>query len=353
LDGYVEWMNDEKSERSLIRYLREKYANITDAVDLEVGIKGEVCDVFGNFLPAATTTSVGVSVSGEALPEMLKHLLLDETNENAALVEMILDEGEKVGADQFTKHLDISDWRWASRQYLDTKNFIRADSHSLNGLRRSKMIRWVGDKNADSVLVEAFRGIEEFADVRDMKDVIERLGLHQRDNHDKAWNQFELSAGFFVGAMSFRGWRDLHRMGFSTHFRTLLTPDIGFYKYDKPAPLQFLKACAEVHDEDSVLYREMAAKDIDLVVRQYPMALGNIVGFQIGANLLQHEFVGWQRTKFNVNHEVREVTLGGELILRDVYWWWKHISRADTVPAYVFARTKEGIPLKDALGVVS
>ncbi|MDP3762643.1 MAG: hypothetical protein Q8Q97_01030, partial [bacterium] len=79
---------------------------------------------------------------------------------------------------------------------------------------------------------------------------------------------------------------------------------------------------------------------------QYPLALGNLIGFEFSANLLEWEFCNWQRTKYSVNHEVRQVFLAAERALREEYHWWSEISRADTTTAYVFARTKEGVPLQ-------
>jgi hypothetical protein len=55
--------------------------------------------------------------------------------------------------------------------------------------------------------------------------------------------------------------------------------------------------------------------------------------------------MNWQRTKPDVNHEVRQVFLSFERRLREKYWWWKEISRADMTPGYIFARGGSNIPL--------
>ena len=47
--------------------------------------------------------------------------------------------------------------------------------------------------------------------------------------------------------MSFRGWRDIHRQGFCTHLRTFVTPEMGFYQYDKPAPAELAKVFERIH----------------------------------------------------------------------------------------------------------
>jgi len=94
----------------------------------------------------------------------------------------------------------------------------------------------------------------------------------------------------------------------------------------------------------------MRTEEFDFVlpermIAQYPLALGNLVGFEFSANLLEWEFCNWQRTKYSVNHEVRQVFLTAEKALREEYPWWSEISRTGTTEAYVFARTKEGVPL--------
>ena len=148
--------------------------------------------------------------------------------------------------------------------------------------------------------------------------------------------------------MSFRSWRDLQRQSFCAHFRTYVTPLLGFYFYDKRggAPTEFYEACKSLHASNLRLYSGMKRRGVPDAPAQYPLAIGNMVGFDISANLLQWEFCNWQRSKFSVNHEVRKIFLDEEKVLRKHYPWWAKISRADTTPAYVFARTKQGIPLK-------
>src|SRR3989344_5466553 len=176
-------------------FLRGKYGHLyKDAPkDLEAGVIGETCDVLGNLLPCATLTSVGMSISGEALPKLLTHLILDNTPESLAIVEAIVEE------------------------ILNTKMESRYTDRELGGLT----------------------GLECF--------------LHQacstkRGEFDKLPREFEVAAVLFQGMMSFRGWRDLQRQGFCTHFRSLVTPNLGFYRYYKPAP-------AELRNTFDKLYR--------------------------------------------------------------------------------------------------
>lgn len=337
-DFYRE-LQGEKFSGPFPQYFRDNYSKIfSSEKDLENGVVGETCDVLGNFLPAATLTSVGVHISGESLPELLKHLTLDKTPENDAIVEVIINESEKVGANQFVRHFEPSQWKYMTWEYLDTKPFLNhGDSIAVESGSLSK-------EAAEKILVRAFQKLKSGEEIKNIDDLISKFKATPRGEYDKLPNQFERINATMTAVMSFRGWRDLHRQGFSTHLRSYLTPEIGFYKYDKKAPESFFKACEEIHKENEKVYDEL-----DLLPReilQYPMAIGNLIGFEISANLLQWEFCNWQRTKFSVNHEVRKVFLEMEKLLRHHYPWWKDVSRADTTPAYVFARTEKGIPLE-------
>lgn len=302
--------------------------------ELSAAVKGEACDLLGNLLPAATLTSLGVSVSGEAFPELIRHLMLDDTPENAALAALIMEESKKVGGDQFLRHVEVTHAKRRNWRYLATEHF--GGSQMLMG---PAVLDWIGD---DELRLMAKMELA----LQDHEGGSESLkpDAVDRGPHDKLPNQFEYFSGFFRGVMSFRGWRDLHRQGFCTHFRTYLTPEIGFYRYDKPAPQWLDDRFHDVYVANALLYRRMRAAGISRAMCQYPLALGNMVGFQAGGNLAQWEFVLWQRSKFSVNHEVRQVALRMDEKLREAYTFWESIARTDRTPAYLFARTSEGIP---------
>ena len=338
-------------------FLREKYGELyTDApADLKTGVIGETCDVLGNFLPACTLTSVGCAISGEALPELVRHLRLDNTSENFALADEIEREGEKLGLGQFLRHTEISPWKEASWQYLTTEA-----REWIIAIQRGRGVIEINLPSRDYVeraLLNSFQFQKRFGNCETWQDVLNILAQVPRNEHDKIPNHFEGISASFGGEMSFRGWRDLHRMSFCTHYRTLLNPWIGFYRYDKPAVPEFPNACRDLHYENKEFYREMVDCEVPEEMRQYPLALGNLVGFIVSANLSQFEFCGWQRTDWSVNHEVRQVFLGIESLLRRAYPWWQELSeiaknaegekdpRADMTPAYIFARGKRPIPL--------
>jgi len=332
------------------QFLRDKYRDLVpDPAELEAGVMGETCDVLGNFLPSSTLTSVGASVSGEAFPELIRHLLLDNTPENAVLAEMILKESSKIGGDQFSRHVEPSVWKKDSWGYLAPLPFV---FKTLGwGLQESGITEnlLVPNKITRNILHKSMVKQRQFMFLRNFNEALKYLEAVRRDEFDKLPNHFEGVSAVFSGVMSFRGWRDLHRQQFSTHYRTLVTPNLGFYKYDKPAPQGFMGACLDVWDKNHKFYNFMKSKivgNIPAELMQYPMALGNLVGFQIGGNLSQMEFCNWQRTKYSVNHEVRRIFVGIEQSLRSSYSWWGKISRADMTGAYVFARTKKGIVLK-------
>jgi thymidylate synthase ThyX len=325
----------------LEEFFQATHKHLVPEKEIAAAVKGEACDLLGNLLPAATLTSVGVSVSGESFSSLIKHLYLENTPETWALAKVIVHESRQVGGDQFLNHLEISDWEESCWSYLDWSRFT--EDVSDFGVRLSKMISWHGTSADDAskiLSVSAFDLLPSFS----MKTT--------RNPYDKLPSQFENISGLFRGVMSFRGWRDLHRQGFCNHMRTYLTPELGFYQYDKPMPVWLREDFEGVHHRDQEIYNAMVAEDVPPLIREYPLALGNLVGFHLGGNLRQMEFVCWQRSKFSVNHEVREVVLDMDQILQETYSFWSEISRTDRTPVYVFARTSKGIPMMPAEPVV-
>ncbi|MBI2038947.1 MAG: FAD-dependent thymidylate synthase [Candidatus Niyogibacteria bacterium] len=341
-DRYREWQG-ENFDGPFPQFLRSRYAHLyaDDPASLESGLIGETCDVLGNFLPSAALTSVGVCVSGEAFPKLLEHLLLDNTPENIALTEMVVEEAGKCGAAQFARHYEPTPWKKASWEYLDITQFEEWGyiSHIFDDVALPR------SEDVEFWLLYKFCLRAQFAECHSFEDAVKRLLECPRGEHDKLPNEFEAVSADFRGVMSFRSWRDLHRMGFSTHFRTRLTPQIGFYRYDKPRPDDFDEDCEKLHHASSALYAELHERGVPDELMEYVMPMGTLIGFTIGANLLQHEFSIWQRSKPSVNHEVRQIFLDIEEVLSDEYPWWKRLSRADRTLAYVFARGKKAIPL--------
>lgn len=363
-DQYRGWQG-ENFMGEFPRYLRNKYGRMFGEKDLEAGVIGETCDVLGNFLPCATLTSVGVAVSGEAFPQILKHLLLDNTPENHVLAEMIIAEAAKIGGDQFVRHYQPSSWEGALWEYpapyrFDSANWI-ANSFLVDAdreaLTQNEMLSRSGIERANLVprhivkmiLAGSFTRQEMFSTqspyAHDLSSAIRTLAKISRTEFDRLPNHFELLSAVFLGQMSFRGWRDLQRQQLATHYRTLVTPELGFYKYDKPAPSGFFRACHGIWKGNADLYTTWYTNDAPRHLLQYAMAMGNMVGFQFGANLSEIEFCTWQRTKFSVNHEVRKIFIEMEEALRTEYSWWPNLSRADLTSVYVFARTACGVPL--------
>lgn len=326
-------------------FLRERFgAFYADALkDLEAGVIGETCDVLGNLLPCSALTSVAACVSGEAFPVLLKHLLLDATPENLALCELIVEEAGHLGASQFARHYEPTVWEWTHWQYLGTRKFKHwASEH------RGVVVKLLGPSGASW---DSWRRVTAALESRESPMGLSALDKFMvgRGEFDKLPPEFEHSALSFTGLMSFRGWRDLHRQGFCTHNRTLVTPDLGYYRYDKPAPGDLQKILEEQGRDDASLYMSAVEASVPPFLTQYLLTLGERVGFTVSANLRELEFCTWQRSKFSVNHEVRQAFLGIEACIRHAFQGWPTLSRCDMTPAYVFARGERGIPLTEAL----
>ncbi len=310
------------------RFLRQQYgALILESKKLEMGVFGETCDVLGNLLPAPTLTSVGITVSGEALSPLLKHLTLDNTAENHALVKAIIAECKKTGADQFIAHAEVTEW----------------DAFNWHYLRQPALTmippRGYVEQAIFNVVGSAIRPLADF------DHYIRYLATSSlkpaRTQYGKLGRPFELVTATFAGVMSFRGWRDLQRMGMATHFRGHVNPHNGFYVYDKPAPMELEEVFREAHQMALEMWEELEDADVPLELREYLMPLGVLVDYVIAANLRQCEFMNWQRSKPSANHEVRVEFLKIEMALREAYPWWADISRANITPTYAFARGSE------------
>ncbi len=339
----------EKFDGILPSQMREKYGNLfsDDLKSLQAGVVGETCDILGNLLPASTLTSIGINISGEAFPQLLKHLILDNTPENLALAETILEESKKVGGNQFATHYEPTEWERINWQYPATSHF-----KSMAGAG-GPSIEFCWDR-AELQFSLSNLGCVDVVDFnpQSIRCKIARLSHAKRGEFDKLPRDFEDFTLPFAGVMSFRSWRDLHRQGFCTHYRTYLTPQLGFYNYDKlftrkdvPYPAFLFDSFDAVHKNNWDVYNSLREKRVPAVLKQYPMALGNNVGLKITANLRQCEFCIWQRTKPSVNHEVRQVFIDIETKLRRLIFGWHLISRANTTPAYVFARGEKIVPL--------
>lgn len=322
----------------LPNFLAEYYRDTVPPEKIRAGIIGETCDVLGNFLPAATLTSVGVSISGESLPSLIKHLELDDTPENNVIIESLKKEGVKIGANQFLRHLETTSWDEMNWQYLQIADYL--EIKSLTFLPHKEQ--------AEEQLVKIFCGQKRFQDLIAFDDVVDLIAKTPRGEHDKLPREFEAISVHFFGQMSFRGWRDLQRMGFCGHKRSWLSPKRGFYRYDKPTPPELARYFQQAKKEGENLYRHLMEKNVPASMAQYPLALGFLVDFLITGNLRQFEFCNWQRSKPSVNHEVRQTFHSFESHLRRAYPWWPKISRANMTPAYIFARGS-ALPLADRL----
>ncbi len=335
-DAYSHQIGENEFDGPFPNYLRGQYREVfLNEKDLEIGVHGEACDVLGNLLPASTLTSVCAVVSGEALPVLVKHLLLDNLPETIALAEEIVSEAKKGGAGQFVSNpdrytptaSDIAGWR-----HLSVDAFIALEGKTC--------LLSPADEDCVSIIHDLIQMKEGF-EGSSIRDALLR-GLYPDGRHqfDKLPSEFESIVVVYKGAMSFRGWRDVQRQGFAAHARTYLTPYLGFYHYPKPQPNNLYKTFNEISNRGLDVYKSFKRTPIDL--RQYALPMGFLVGYTFTANLRQVEFCIWQRTKPSVNDEVRRQFLEIDEILRERFFlWWDTASRADRTPHYLFARGSE------------
>lgn len=306
---------------------------VTDAKDLEAGIVGETCDVLGNLLPCSTLTELGMGVSGEALGQLLKSLRLQATPECLALAECIVDETRRSGNDYFLRHHEPSIWEEGSFSYL-SPTFVRIRDLFDERQAEFRILAAYGKPAVGEYVERAFR------------QLVRELEHTERGDHDKLPPQFRTSSVMVQDVMSYRGWRDLQRMSLSIHFRSRVTPVLGFYRYPKRRFPELELVFGGASERDRRLYEAMMVAGVPEELAEYPMAMGELVTYQITSDLRQAEFCGWQRSKWGVNDEVRQSFLAIEQFLRGKLWWWARLSRADMTPHYVFARGSTPVVVK-------
>lgn len=335
LDGLFElygWQMDR--QKGFQKFLEETWVGkMPPGFNLEAGIFGESCDVLGNFLPGATLTSMGLTVSGEGLSDVIKHLLLEPVAEARAVAQAIIREVEIIGASSYIRHIDSSsEWRivdWDELIFDADKLFI-ADSNRF----------------AKYKLLKQFKGIRKFVGCSDFNQICAEFSKIKREDFDKLMHQFESVNVLMRKLISFRTFRDLQRHTQSTTSRSLVTPLNGFYKYPKPISDHLKGIFRAVARDDFKLWTYLRDSGISANDLEYVLAMGNNVVFEMSHNLRQHELVVKTRSKYDVNDEARSWMLDFERKVRKQYPWYAQLSRADMTPHYVFARgadEKKGI----------
>ncbi|MCL5007007.1 MAG: FAD-dependent thymidylate synthase [Patescibacteria group bacterium] len=307
-------------------FLRTKYKGLfKQTKDAEVGIQGESCDALGNLLLTSTLTSVCAVMSGEALPTLVRHLLLANRPETIALAEAIVAEAKGGGAGQFLANADRytpSANDIAGYRHLDVQKFVGDMAPRIHGLSTEDLLKLLTLK-------------EGLAECESVESALALLYPDGRQQFDKLPREFETTITV-RGTMSFRGWRDDHRQSLATHGRTRVTPHLGFYQYPKPHPAEMQSTFAEIAEQGRKVYAMLANVPVEL--KEYVLPMGFLVGYTFSANWREWEFCGWQRTKSTVNDEVRQQFLAADRLLGERFPWWKAAARADRTEHYLFAR---------------
>lgn len=307
------------------------------------GVFGEVCDVMANALPAGVNTSVGCVVSGEALRSLIKCLMLEGLAETTALAEALVKELEGAGTSQFARHIEPTPFEMRLTGYLRCDPFLGSTSQLGCGNLADWDVRAAEDALWDSFALSGIQGDT----VGQMIDEI--MGM-DRGEHDKLPPMFEDATVRFAYKTTFRTWREIQRHVMARHERTLLTPYLGFFSHDKPISAELVKAFTGIAGQARRVHAEILAANkgvpriLDML--QYLLPMGYNVGATLTTNVRNAEFLTWQRSGHNVNHEARQVALYMDQVLSSKFAWWHRASRTDRTPAYRLAREKYGVPIE-------
>lgn len=333
-DGHFQYHAKTYQEQSIMleSFLLDRYDGVS-----QMAVMGEVCDVMANVLPCATLTSVGCSVSGEAVRSLIQVLLMEGLPETTALAELLIEEIGGTGLGQFVRHVEPSEFAHEHARYLEISEF--------EGLTPQEVMRYVSwnPRYVEDQLYQALKltygirtKIEDFLASEEF--------LKGRASHDKLPPVFENGQVRFARVMTFRTWRDIQRHTMAGNERTLVTPYLGFFGYEKPLNPELMPAMGKVEGQGARAYQLLADR-VSPDRLQYVLSLGFNVGATITANLRHMEFFTWQRSGSNVNHEARSVALSCDADLLKAFSWWKYVSRTDRTQAYRLAREEPGIPL--------
>ncbi len=309
------------------QFLGELYPDASEGA-----IFGEVCDVMANALPAATNTSVGCVVSGEALRSLIKCLLLEGLPETTALAEAIMAELEQSGLGQFARHVEPTEFEVANTHYLDLRAF-QGD--------------WQFMQTTDEIENRLFESFQVWQQKPGFVQWwIDFTSQKSRGDHDKLPPVFENALMRFKYTTTFRTWREIQRHVLSQNERTLLTPRLGFFQHSKPISDELKGEFGRIQVVTEATHAAfVAGGGVSLETLQYLVPMGFHVGATHTSNLRQLEFLCWQRSGWNVNHEARQVVLGFDAEAVKLLSWWKAVSRTDRTPAYRLAREKVGVPI--------
>jgi hypothetical protein len=291
---------------------------------------GKLGDHVGNMLPSAVYTSVGCTLQGEAFQRLVNHLLREKDPECEVLASEVIQEAKKTGSDVLLgSHFMPTAYEIACRNdYLPY-----ADHYPTS----PETVVWVAGWALPLDLADAARS----------EKMRERTATNDSPDHEKRRQklsrEFEVGSATFKGTMSFRTWRDLHRQGFSTHWRSLLAFKDYYVPPDMSAEYHSTFRSRFVEGYDLYATARISNPEARIALQKMCM-MGNKVTYKIHSNLRQLEFVVWQRTKYGAHHEVRaHARKMNEILAANTSWWSEHARVNDH--DYFFARGVELPPI--------
>jgi thymidylate synthase ThyX len=331
-DLYQSWDNGQLegywSERWPEACMRPK------ADQMSAAVIGKAGDTLGNILPTAALTSLGISVSGESMQSLLRHLYLDGSPECIVIAEEIISEAETIGSGVFLRHHLPNDYHLKMCAPYTTGRHIQ-------GLEAGGVasIHIPSEEEVVRTVCGLLGRPDSHFGTNLLEELTKRFGdKDPHESHNKLPRCFEGTTASFTARISFRSFRDLQRHQLCTHLRSRIDGLHGIY-VSPDMPEAYMADCQRLH---------MASQRIGMLVQratvkggilhEYLQPMGTLVNHSIAGNLRQLEFLTWQRSSWSVHHEVRDIVLGIDRILGDRYSWWKDISRTDRTPGYIFSR---------------
>lgn len=291
----------------VVKSMYEYYAQQSEAAESDrdgawrMAIRGKACDAARSLLPAATTSTVGISSPAQSIDNLIMHLRSRDLTEEVDTGDKILEEVRKTSAiffertDMEGKGEAITDHRHRTRQAI--RNLGQTALQNYEGVEdrepvtlfdyhpydEYELIPYLLHSQTDLPLEEIRRQVAEWSD--EEKDAALELYAGDRGNRrHKPGRAFEHAGYAFEVECDYGAFRDLHRHRMVNGMEWQeLSPNLG---HDIPDDIESA-GLADVYRQAlnvrRALYDELARNGYDQEA-QYAVLMGDTMRWKVEVN---------------------------------------------------------------------
>ncbi len=305
----------QKAYLATVEYLQNKIPKKDEEKDAvyKAAVRAKALDLVRVFLPMATLTNVGFTMSAQSLEHMVNKMAASNLQEVQWLGEEILEEADKV-LPTLTERVGNPRYGGAAQEHLKqvvgnleakAKSIVEAESSARNEATPAELgvkLVWNSQDNATRVVAGALYpylgtgvSFEEAVElVRNMSDaerreIIEAAVGQRTDRRQKPGREFELAQYTLEVVSTVGEWRDMQRHRMLTPMRQWFTMELGY-----STPKEFTeievdgRKLTEIYAEHMEKRQELYAEVSEQVSPEgsgYVVGFGNLMRWSITANL--------------------------------------------------------------------